>query len=415
MDWDHGARITRNTLLKGMPGRGWHESKKHHETGQRRSEKNPDGPNFYPCPHLAHINPAEFDATNAILDQRNQHFRRKPIDGKDPRHQVPRKRTRFPGQSARCWYCGQPYVWGGNGITGSLMCNGPREWHCWNSIGVDGTIACERIIGAITSEIYQLDGFDQQFLELLQSEGTDAHPEEWERLRQDEARVAREMGNLTAAIAEYGPSSAFRDKLLELQAAERDNGAKRWQIEQRRQPLQLPGSIAELRALFEQELRNLSLDSFDLGNLLRRLVPEFHVYLVRRFDGGHLLPRAKVKLDLAGIVPDLTHLPGATELMTRTVTLDLFEPTQTERIREEAMLLQAQGLGQREISRKIAEHPTQTAVYNALKLGRKMQELGLQSPYVTIFEPPADYLKLRRPKHPRYAFTPLDGYQRPEI
>ena len=25
-------RITRNTLLKGMPGRGWRESKKHHET-----------------------------------------------------------------------------------------------------------------------------------------------------------------------------------------------------------------------------------------------------------------------------------------------------------------------------------------------------------------------------------------------
>ena len=295
------------------------------------------------------------------------------------------------------------------------MCKGSKGWYCWNSIGVDGTIACERIISAITSELYQLDGFDQQFLELLQSEGTDAHPEEWERIRQDEAHIAREMSNLTGAIAEYGPLPAFRDKLLELQAAERDNGVKRWQIEQQRQPLQLPGSIVELRALFEQELRNLSIDSFELGNLLRRLVPEFHVYLVRRFDGGHLLPRAKVKLNLAGIVPNLAQLPGAAELMTRTVTLDLFECTQTSRIREEAMLLQAQGLGQREISRQIAEHPTQTAVYNALKCGRKMQELGLQSPYVPIFEPPADYRKLRRHKHPRYVFTPLEGYERPEI
>ncbi len=28
-------RITRNTLLKGMPGRGWRESKKHHDRSFR--------------------------------------------------------------------------------------------------------------------------------------------------------------------------------------------------------------------------------------------------------------------------------------------------------------------------------------------------------------------------------------------
>jgi AraC-like DNA-binding protein len=31
-----------------------------------------------------------------------------------------RKRTRFPGQQARCLYCGRQCVWGGNGITSNL-------------------------------------------------------------------------------------------------------------------------------------------------------------------------------------------------------------------------------------------------------------------------------------------------------
>src|SRR5262249_40899151 len=51
-------RLTRNPLLKGMPGRGFQHTVKHNETGRRVSVKNPKGPQFRPYPALAHIDPA---------------------------------------------------------------------------------------------------------------------------------------------------------------------------------------------------------------------------------------------------------------------------------------------------------------------------------------------------------------------
>ena len=109
-------RLTENPLLKGMPGRGFKHTVKHHETGRRISVQNPDGPDLpgLPAPGPRRRRPL-CDEVNALLDEANKGCGRKPVNGVDPRHRVPRKRTRFPGQHARCWYCGRQYVWGGNG------------------------------------------------------------------------------------------------------------------------------------------------------------------------------------------------------------------------------------------------------------------------------------------------------------
>jgi hypothetical protein len=134
-------RFYRNPLLKGMPERGNRYTVKNHEKGRRVSIKNPEGPCSWSCPHLAHLDPAVFDALNALLKNGNAKLGRKPINGVDPRYHVSRKQTRFPGQWGCCWYCGRHHVWGGNGVTGNLMCSGSREWHCWNSVGYDGALA----------------------------------------------------------------------------------------------------------------------------------------------------------------------------------------------------------------------------------------------------------------------------------
>ena len=137
--------------------------------------------------------------------------------------------------------------------------------------------------------------------------------------------------------------------------------------------------------------------------------------MVRLCDGSRPLPRAKIRLNLAGTFPDVNLVPGLSDLLTRDLTLDLFDPPQRERIREAAVGLADGGVGPKAIAQAIAEKPTSTAVQNALALHRKMISLGLDSPYVTVLEPPADYPKLRRHKHARYQFKPRDGYQRPNI
>lgn len=99
-EWD-GAMVRRsysNPLLKGMPYRNRMHSVKFHEPGVRKSVTDPNGPVYYPCPHLAYFEADEFDELNSLLDDRNFRYRRKAVAGSDPRLLVPRKRTRFPGQ-----------------------------------------------------------------------------------------------------------------------------------------------------------------------------------------------------------------------------------------------------------------------------------------------------------------------------
>jgi len=417
--WDGAMvrRLTANTLLKGMPGRGFTKTVKNHETGRRVAMKNPTGPNFLDLPHLAHVDPAEFDEVNALLDAANAGRGRKPVNGDDPLLRRPRKRTRFPGQHAVCWYCGRRAVWGGNGMNDNLMCNGSRGWRCWDSVGFPGAAAAEAVAAAVDAELARLDGFDEQFrgmAELAGREGGAGLARELAELARDDEAGAREEANLAAAITAYGPRPIFEQKLKEVEAGGRDRARRRGalQARQTRAP-RLPGSVAELRVLFVERFQGLARDSYEFGDLLRLLVPEFHVYLVRLCDGGHLLPRARVTLNLAGIVPDAPHAPGFTGLLTRVLTVDLFTPPQRERIRVEAVRLTALGLDQREVARRLGV--TQPAVTNALALDRTMRGLGLDTPYVVVTDPPADYPKLRRHRNPKYRFEPVNGYQRPAL
>jgi hypothetical protein len=137
--------------------------------------------------------------------------------------------------------------------------------------------------------------------------------------------------------------------------------------------------------------------------------------LVRLCDGGHLLPRARVKLALAGAVPDARRFPELTGVLTREVTLNLFEPPQRERIRPEAVRLAERGLNQRQVAGELSERATQAAVYRALALDRMMRERGLVAPYALVTEPPPDYPKLRRHRNAKYRFEPAAGYERPAI
>ncbi|MFO0865673.1 MAG: hypothetical protein U0744_13640 [Gemmataceae bacterium] len=120
-------------------------------------------------------------------------------------------------------------------------------------------------------------------------------------------------------------------------------------------------------------------------------------------------------MDLASCVRDADRVPGLRALLSHTVTIDLFEPPQRERIRAEAVRLKAAGRTHKEIAGMIAEKPTVTAVTDSLRLQRRMEELGLTSPYLYVVEPPAEFTKLRRHKRGGYRFEPLDGYEPPPL
>ena len=174
-NWD-GSMVRRfftNPVLKGMPGRGFKHTIKHHETGRRIAVKNPNGPVYREFPHLAHVDADEFDALKAALEASNARYKRTPLAGDDPLLYRPRKRTAFPGQHARCWYCGRQFTWGGNGMAGNLMCAGARESRCWNSLGFSGEMARLQVVNAITERLCRIDGFENQFVEMIKGASND--------------------------------------------------------------------------------------------------------------------------------------------------------------------------------------------------------------------------------------------------
>lgn len=412
-------RITRNPLLKGMPGRGFVKTVKNHEVGRRVCVPNLDGPIYRHEPHLAHIDAAEFDEVNALLAAANAGKGHKPVGGADPRLGAPRKRTRFPGQHARCHYCGRQYVWGGNGRGDSLMCNGSRGLRCWNSVGVRGERVAERVAGAVMAELGRLEGLDDQLRGLVE-EARGLGVRDLSRARSElgaaEAELARRRGNLARAVEDHGPQPMLGERIAALDAEGRDLARRRRELDREagRVP-ELPASAAELRRLFEDKFRALAAGSPEMGDLLRRVAPSLSIHLVRRADGGLPLPRARVTLSLAGLVPDAGLAPAVHALLTRELTIDLFEPTQRERIHAEAARLEGLGLEQRAIAARIGEKPTQTAVFYALSLDRRMRELGLDTPYAYLEGPPEDYPRMCRNRNPKYRFEPEEGYLRPPL
>ncbi|HEY7327590.1 MAG TPA: hypothetical protein VH592_08125 [Gemmataceae bacterium] len=266
----------------------------------------------------------------------------------------------------------------------------------------------------------QLQDFDAQFRALVEQahrEGSGGLRQRWEQLEREEAAVFQQEKNVQDAIAACGAKPLLLEKLTELEALRRSQSQERRALEQlagRR--LQLPESVSQLHELLDEKFAALALDSPEFGILLRQLVLRFHVYLVRLCDGGHLLPRANLTLSLKSLAPDTKYVSGMDALFTRELTLDLFErPPQRERIRVEAVRLEAEGLDQRTIVSHLSEKATVTAVQRALALDRRMQNLGLSTPYLIMQGPPTDYPKLRRHKNPKYRFEPLPDDQRPAI
>ncbi len=294
------------------------------------------------------------------------------------------------------------------------MCSGSHKYRCWNSIHIDGAIAVDRIRTAITDVLYQLEGFDEQFRQIVHDASVDLGDKSSAQLKlleADDAQLAREKLNLLASIKQIGPLQMLLDEIGATEGRERDVARRRFLIEKSaKQLLRLPQSIAELRAELEAHFQPLNVESCEFGRLLWLIVPEFHVYPVRLIDGGHLLPRARVKLAFNGIAADITRVAALDDLLTCVLTIDLFDPPQRERIRLKSVQFESQGLQQRQLARQIKEQPKQAAVFDALALHRQMVGLGLDSPYIVLREPPNDYPKLRRHRNRKYQFGSLDGY-----
>ena len=102
------GRVTRNPILKGI--RVWNDrmSKRVNKTGRRKSIKAPPEERLERhCPHLAFFTTERYDRLIRMLANHNTKYRRAKDGEIDVRANVPKKRTRYPGQSICCGICGR--------------------------------------------------------------------------------------------------------------------------------------------------------------------------------------------------------------------------------------------------------------------------------------------------------------------
>lgn len=164
--------------------------------------------------------------------------------------------------------------------------------------------------------------------------------------------------------------------------------------------------IEELKARAREAVGKMAFDDPVFGRQMRALVPRVEVFPYRLIDGGAVVLRALLTIDLAPLLG-----PGRTsigEILTHTAVIDLFDPPQRASFRERVIELRVAGLTEREVAVELGI--MQPAVQHAAALNRAMQKAGITDPYQPLTTPPNGDGKLRRHIHPRYEFRPLPGY-----
>jgi hypothetical protein len=292
-----------------------------------------------------------------------------------------------------------------------MTCSGSHTYRCWNSIAANGALTAAQLSQAILNAIQHLPDYDDALLDLVQTK-VQAARGIWAARKEERAQRRQELDQqitrVTAAIAEVGNSRALQEKLLTLEAerdrleGEADADARE---ESAAQDISLP-PIDEIKRAAAEVFPKLAVQDPEAGRLIKRLIPELRVYPYRLCDSGAVVLRAHLTLNLAALVPGGAALECVGGVLCRQLLVDLFNPPQREAFREQVIALRAQGLSERKVARRLGI--TVTAAQRAAALTRRMQELCVTDPYLPIHEPPADYGKLRRHRHSRYRFEPLD-------
>ena len=405
------GRVTRNPIIKGVRERNRKMSRRVNRMGRRHSVNAPAEELLERhCPHLAFIEPDRYDRVIRLLKLRNSKYRRRGQDGRDTRANVPKKRTRWPGQHIYCGICGRLYVFGGHGQTDHLMCNGAREYKCWNGITVDGPLAARKLSDAIFECIANMPDFDEGFLAMIREEWHKSHDQSQSRIREISKqieRMDREVNNLVQAIRNSGGSPSLLNELQRLEQEKNTLIVERDASQLAPKPTVEIPSMDEIRRLARESFEGLAIESPEFGRQMKRMIPRIVVFPYRLIDGGRVVLRGKFKLDLSPYALGFNHGGDSPGPLRDELVVDLFNPPQRVEYRESVQRLRADGLTERQVAEQLGI--TITAAQRSAALTRLMNEQQLSDPYMPVVEPPEDVTKLRRHKHKRYRFEPLEG------
>lgn len=417
--WDGAmvGRLVHNPIFKGVRLRNRMVSKRHNKTGRHRSVKaEPHQLRTRKCPHLAYFEAAYYDRVVAIMDERNGRCRRTNNGQPDPRLGVSRKRTRFPGQHARCGICGRLMHWHGMKSQQVLLCAGAADYRCWNGQFLNGGECGRRILDAIRQTLEQLPDFDAVFGDLVREQVTELESRQHADRRAAEQKL-RELEQKSHRLVLAIEAAADCQPLLgRLRQNDREQSELRYELQQMSEqpaPSAALPAAQQLRALAAESLQSLAVDDPEGQRLLRQLVPDLLIMPYQICDGSDIIPCAEFTLTLVPFLPPaLAQMPEAAAVSRRMV-VPLCALSQRVQLHADVAALKALNLKEREIGARLGM--AQSAVQRSFRLHRIMLEQGLTEPYIRLTELPEQSNLLRRHQHPRFRFEPLPGWEVPPV
>ena len=369
------GRVTHNWLLKGVRFRNKRHSKRHNASGKYITEK------ADPCellvrevPHLAFFKAPYYDRVVAKADARNAKYRRTNCGGPDPCQYRPKKRVRFPGQTMYCGICGRGFVFGGNGLKDHLICADADEYECWNGFSVNGPLAAQIILDAVHNEAEVLPDFEPAFLELVNDEVRQRDGQRNAKLREVLQKVSandRELANLMKFIRAGDDSQSVRADLKQLEQQKLILADEQLQLDREpRNEIVIP-SASELKQMIQEAFKNLPVDDFEFAKRLRAVTGNILVWPFQCINGTGIVPRAKFTLQLTNLIADAQLRDALQKPLERVIAVDLFEPPEPVKWREE-VVLRRKSATQRTVASALGI--TVTAAQQAAGLDRLMRQ-----------------------------------------
>lgn len=403
-------RVTFNSILKGVRTRNDRIAVRVNKTGRSKSRKAPPGHKLSRVvPHLAFIEPERYDRVIRLLKKKNAKYKRSETERNDPRAGVPKRFTRFPGQLCRCGVCGRLFVFGGHGKKDRLMCNGARDYSCWNAMTISGPDVAQAVSIQIRQFIENMEGFDAEWVaeyqRQRQSFSSKKHGE-LESLQKELASAQRKLANQSDALDKIGASDSIVARIKELDAVVLELNDKISVAEKVMAARPELPSLDAIKSVCDEVFAELSIDSVEFGNVMRKAITEFYVLPYRLADGGHVQPRVVYRASLVSLLPDLhADLP----ILQFEGMVDMAKQPVRAVIREDVVAMVDKGMKHAAIAAALGV--TKTEVSNAMALHRCMVANGIEDPWIPITAEDEVRGYFKRVRSSRFRFRPLEGFE----
>ncbi|MFT5327948.1 MAG: site-specific DNA recombinase, partial [Planctomycetaceae bacterium] len=383
-------------------------TKKVHSTGKSKQVRNDeDDILISELPHLRIVSDFLFNAANETIDERCT--RSENPRGKDhPLAGVPRDSRGALTQLLLCDICGEPMHINGR-REGAYRCRCLTYKHqlCWNRATAERQLAHSRIGNGIADELIKFLPHVEELIERARSglDNTDGIGARLAVLNAEVESQTAERDRYVLAIGagENGEIPQLAEKVKERnrKIAECEADVERLRFEA--ETVVVPSADAVRQEIIERCERIREMTRESRADLIG-VVDEIRAIPHQQFDSNLVVLRAEIKLNLVGLLPwSVRSFIESIEStnngdfwlaeLRRTVTVDLFEPSNSPRYAMEVLRLRDDGGKYPAIAKQL--DITEMAVKRAIALGRKMTAAGLTDPYVRLTEEPRNASRWR--------------------